>query len=868
MIAIRLRTDQMENPLGLQNRRPLLSWNCEGGIVQTAYEAAAFSDGRQIWSSGRQESGKMQVRYSGEAVSGQRIVWKVRLWDEKGEVSDWSRDAFFEMGLLSEEDWEAVWIEPEPEEVGGQKERSEREKGPSQRYPASYLRKIFTVKETENARLYITCHGLYVAYINGERVGDFVLAPGTDDYRKRLTCQTYDVSDLLRPGENEIRIILGDGWYRGCNGIDGVRNLFGTRLALLCQLHVEGSAVLVSDGTWEASQSGPIRENDMEQGEHCDARLEDITDWHKVWETDEDFRVLVGSDSVPILEQERFPGKFLRTPAGETVIDFGQNLAGYVEFSLRAHAGEKIVLWHGETLDENGNFTNRNFDPGKRNREGGIPQKIEYICKEGENVYKPSFCIFGFRYVKVETEADLSEAKFTSIAVYSRMEQTGSFHCSDEEVNRLFSNSSWSMKSNFCDIPTDCPTRERAGWTGDAGVFAPTAVLLADCYPVFRKWLGACRLAQRADGKMANIAPPNDSDNPVAEFLNGSAGWGDACILVPWALYQACGDEGILRENYGMMKKWLRFVAKRAERNSFHSLFRKNPYRRYTVDTGFHWGEWCEPDVDMAAWVRDALKGGMEDVATAYFCYSAGLLAKIAKILGETSDTEQCERICAQARKAFQAVAVRNGKLRSNRQCAYVRALAFGLLEEADRKEAAKTLNDLVEENHYHLNTGFLSTPYLCDVLAEYGYVETAYRLLLQRECPGWLYEVRRGATTIWERWDGVRLDGTVHDSLNHYAYGAIAGWLISGVCGIRLEAGKLTIKPIPHPLLEHASARWKSPYGEIQSAWRYEEKTLKLSVTVPPNLEAEIVLPDGRVERKPAGVWEYTVEGMAEETV
>ena len=211
MIAIRLRTDQMENPLGLQNRRPLLSWNCEGGIVQTAYEAAAFSDGRQIWSSGRQESGKMQVRYSGEAVSGQRIVWKVRLWDEKGEVSDWSRDAFFEMGLLSEEDWEAVWIEPEPEEVGGQKERSEREKGPSQRYPASYLRKIFTVKETENARLYITCHGLYVAYINGERVGDFVLAPGTDDYRKRLTCQTYDVSDLLRPGENEIRIILGDG---------------------------------------------------------------------------------------------------------------------------------------------------------------------------------------------------------------------------------------------------------------------------------------------------------------------------------------------------------------------------------------------------------------------------------------------------------------------------------------------------------------------------------------------------------------------------------------------------------------------------------------------------------------------------------
>ncbi|MBQ8953843.1 MAG: family 78 glycoside hydrolase catalytic domain, partial [Clostridia bacterium] len=382
------------------------------------------------------------------------------------------------------ETWQAKWIDPElPHD-------------PETKQPASYLRRRFAVEGTENACLYITCHGLYAAYINGRRAGDFVLAPGVGDYRQRLTVQRYDVSGLLRQGENEITVVLGDGWYRGGVGIDGLRNYYGSDLALLCQLEIGGRPVLCSDESWEAAQEGPIRENDLEIGEIYDARMEKITGWHGVTARDFGFGNLAATESVPVREQERFSGKLITTPNGETVIDFGQNLAGYTELRVHAKAGQKIILWHGETLDENGNFTQSNFEPGERNKNGGIPQKIEYVCKDGLNEYRPSFALFGFRYAKVETDCDLTDASFTAVAVYSDMPQTGFFECGSADVNQLFQNSLWSMRSNFCDIPTDCPTRERAGWTGDAGAFAPTAVYLADCYPVLRKWLGECRLAQ------------------------------------------------------------------------------------------------------------------------------------------------------------------------------------------------------------------------------------------------------------------------------------------------------------------------------------------------------------------------------------
>ena len=842
MRATHLKTEHMNNPLGLQTTRPVLSWWAEGGS-QTAYEISACVDGREVWNSGRVESPALSAKCGYEAKARERVAWKIRLWDENGFPVEWT-EAWYEIGLVHPGHWQAKWIDPELAD------------DTPQRHPASYLRRRFDLGSTEDARLYITCHGLYAAYLNGQRVGDFVLAPGTDDYRKRLQVQTYDVTSLLREGKNEILVVLGDGWYRGNVGVDGLNNYYGSDLALLCQLEIDGKAVLISDESWEASQSGPVRQNDMQLGERCDARMEDITDWHGVRCVDFGFDTLCGSDSVPVKEQERFEGTLLTTPNGETVIDFGQNLAGYTEIRLNARASQKISLWHGETLDENGNFTQSNFDPGDRNKNGGIPQKIEYICKDGRNVYKPSFCIFGFRYAKVETDIDLSGAEFTAIAVYSEMEQTGFFECGSADVNRLFLNSLWSMRSNFCDIPTDCPTRERAGWTGDAGAFAPTGVFLADCYPVFRKWLAECRFAQGEDGLVANIAPVNNSGSMISNMLQGSSGWGDACILVPWTLYEAYGDTAILEENYDMMSRWLSFVGKRAQETRTHNM--DNPYKEYLVDQGFHFGEWLEPDVDSMAVMQKNATTGAPEVATAYYFKSALLMARIAGLLGKAEDAEKYALIAENAGKAYRYTCLKDGRVQSDRQCEYVRPIAFGLLEGDEVQEAADGLNRLVEKNNCHLNTGFLSTPYLCEVLADNGHAGTAYRLLLQEDCPSWLYAVKKGATSIWETWDGIRTDGTVHDSFNHYSYGAISGWLFRGVCGIELRAGKLCIRPRPGRELGYARAEWRSPVGTIKSAWAYEGNKLCFDMTVP--VPASIELPNGTSYVVKAGEHHYEV--------
>ena len=740
--------------------------------------------------------------------------------------------------------WLAGWIDPEPAHDG------------KERLPASVLRRSFqvepaSIRDKVHAILFITCHGLYEACINGQRVGEFVLAPGTGDYHKRLTVQAYDVSALLVPGRNDITVTLGDGWYRGSVGIDGLTNYYGSDLALLCQLEIGGEPVLVSDGCWDATQNGPVRINDLQQGEAYDARLENVTGWHRVTVKNYGYDNLQPTESVPVIEQERFEGKLIQTPDGSTVIDFGQNLAGYTELRVNAEDGQRIILRHGETLDENGNFTQKNFDPGDRNA-NGIPQKIEYICKEGLNMYKPHFTIFGFRYAKVETDIDLRDAHFTAIAVYSEMRQTGTFECGNDDVNRLFKNSLWSMRSNFCDIPTDCPTRERAGWTGDAGIFAPTAVYLADCLPVLSKWLGECRLAQRDDGLVQNIAPVNNSGSMISNLLQGSAGWGDACILVPWALYEAYGDRTVLTENYEMMKGWLAFTEKRAKKTRIQNMMK--PYKKYLVDEGFHFGEWCQPDIDNGAAMKKAMMTGAPEVATAYFYRSASLMARIAEVLGYEADAEHFEELAQNVKMAYRHNCLKNGRISSDRQCEYVRPVAFGLVEGEEAQRAADDLERLVRENGYHLNTGFLSTPDLCAVLADHGHTDTAYRLLLQEECPGWLYAVKKGATTIWETWDGVRQDGTVHDSLNHYSYGAVTGWLFGGVCGIRMDAEKLTIAPHPHPSLGYAKAVWDSPYGRIGSAWHYEGDICYYSVTIPEGLTAKVILPDGREELLNAG--------------
>ena len=875
MRAVNLRTEHMVNPIGIDIKEPYLSWTCEDGIRQTAYEIEAECGGAVVFRSGKVAGNKMHAFSGAAAKSRRRVTWRVRLWDENDVPGAWSEPAYYEMGLLEREQFAAAWINPELH------------CDPQAHKPASYLWTTFTAPKGERARLYVTCHGVYEAWINGQRAGDFVLAPGTYNYDKRLAYQTIDVTGLVREGENEVQVILGDGWYRSVSGVDGDRNLYGTDVALYFQLEIDGRPVCVSDGSWQASQSGPLRENDMQQGETYDARMEDITDWHGVKTEDFGVDTLCCSNCVPIVENERFSGRLMKTPDGGTVIDFGQNLAGYVSFALNAHAGDTIVLTHGETLDENGNFTQENFQDRKRHKEGGTHQRVTYICKEGENRYKARFTIWGFRYAKVETDIDLSGAQFYAVAVYSRMEQTGTFVCSDESVNRLVQNSIWSQKSNFCDVPTDCPTRERAAWTGDMGVFADTGLFLADCYPIIRKWLAECRIAQHEDGKIANIAPKNNNPGFFSGLLAGSVGWGDACILVPYALYRRSGDRRILEENYEMMQRWYEFLQRRAAQKQepqkpdlsaipeqYRAMAEKmppeqlmqmmqkmaggggkqNPYGDYTIDTGVDYGEWCEPDVEST----DVMGKPQPQVATAYFAYSGRLLSEIAGILGRQEDAARYREISEKAKQAYRVIATEDGTIRSDRQADYVRAIAFDLLSGEEKERAAAGLNELVIKNDYHLNTGFLSTPSLCRVLADYGFVETAYRLLLQDTCPSWLYAVKKGATTIWETWDGIGEKGEVKASLNHYSYGAVCGWLFAGVCGIRLENGEITIKPQPHPSLRFARASYDSPVGKIESGWRCEDGQITCEISIPANVRAQVILPDGRREEIFAGRYTY----------
>ncbi len=846
MRAVDLKTEHLRNPLGIDAGNPRVSWHCEGGLTQSAYELTALREGKEVFQSGIVKSCAMAAVLPIPLKSRDQITWRVRLRDEEGQIGEWS-EATFEMGLLNPEDRKAKWINPE--EPADSKEHK----------PASYLRRTFSVRETKNSRLYVTAHGVYEVWLNGARVGEFVLAPGTCDYEKWICMQTYDVTDLLRPGENVCEVILGDGWYRSCSGVDGNRCLFGEDLALWLQLEQNGNIVLVSDETWEATQEGPLRMNDLQQGETVDNRITKLTGWHKVRPLDLGTEKFAASDCVPIREHERFSGHLFRTPNGETVIDYGQNLAGYVEFTVSAHEGQTITFTHGETLDGNGNFTNENFQDRKRHKEGGIRQEVKFICREGQNHYKTKFSIWGFRYAKVETDIDLTGAVFTAIAVYSDMKQLGHFTCSDERVNQLVQNSLWSMKSNFCDVPTDCPTRERAAWSGDMGVFAPTGTFLMDCVPVIRKWLKDCRYAQHKDGKIANIAPRNNEPSFFSGLLAGSVGWGDACILVPWALYQATGDKKILEENYEMMTRWYAYLESRAREIPKNpvKLLKPNPYRDYTIETGIDYGEWCEPDQENVSVMGKPQTG----VATAYFAYSGHLLAKIAECLGRKEDAEKYKKTANLARKAWRFAATKDGVIDSKRQADYVRAIAFHLLNEEERQTAADSLDLLVRENGDHLNTGFLSTPNLCPALSKYGHVDTAYRLLLQDTYPSWLYEVSKGATTIWERWDGISEEGKPRDSLNHYSYGAVTGWLFSGVAGIHVRAdGKIVLRPFPNRLLKFAEADYHSEWGEIHSSWHYEGKKLLFLFSIPANCEAMILLPDGRKERVGAGLHRYEI--------
>lgn len=844
-IVQNLRCEQLTNPIGIGVKQPRFSWALqseERSVVQAAYEITvnAGPNGRNIvWSSGKITSSQsLNIPYEGKTLqAGKRYAWLVRVWDKFGNVSRWSESASFQMAFLNNSDWKAQWI------VADQPDES-----PSR--PSPIFRKQFEVKpDIQSATVYITAHGLYEAQINGQRIGKAYLTPGWTSYNKRLPYQVYDVADLLKSGgPNAIGVTLGNGWYRGRLGRVTNRNTYGKDVALLFQLDItygDGSReTIVSDGSWKSS-TGAIRFSEIYDGETIDARLGkngwagagfDDSKWPGVLVKDYPKNTLVTTINEPIKKHETFkPVRVFETPKGEQVLDFGQNLVGWVEVKVKGKAGHKIILSFSETLDlKTGNVY---FD----NMRSAVCRDTFILKGGGEEVFEPHFTFHGFRYVKVEGwDGKPNADNFTAVALYSDMPQTGSFECSNALVNQLQHNIQWGQKGNFIDVPTDCPQRdERLGWTGDAQVFSRTAAFNMDAHNFFTKWLKDVALDQRGDGAVPFVIP-----NVLGDSSAASAGWADAATIIPWNLYLAYGDKKVLADQYESMKAWVSYM----ENNS----------RNYLWNTGFHFGDWLFYDVDDDRMGRSAITDKYL-IAQCFFAHSTQILLDAARILGKSSDELRFTVLLANIKDAFiKEYTTANGRLVSGTQTAYTQALQFDMLPENMRAQAAERLVENVKSYKYHLTTGFLGTPYLNHVLTRFGYTDVAYKLLLQEKYPSWLYPVTMGATTIWERWDGIKPDSTFQtpkmNSFNHYAYGAIGDWLYRAVAGLDTdEKGPgykdIIVKPHPGGGLSYATASLQTDYGLLRSYWKMEGGKILLELDIPANTTATIYIPTNKAD-------------------
>ena len=841
MKAIRLKTEYLVNPLGVDLQHPRLFWNCEGGMRQTAYRIVCDQ-----WDSGKVLSSSMHADYPLPLADRERVTWKVCLWDEHDAPGEWSEPACFEMGISR---WEAAWI------TGDYRVDKKR------RYPVDCFRKVFSVEKARKARLYITACGLYEAVLNGHRVGDFILAPGITDYNKRIQYQTYDVTDLLKAGNNVLTVQVADGWYRGSTGAWGLKNQYGTETALLCQLEITGEdgarQVICSDASWDWSHDGPIRFADNKDGEIVDAARRPSYGG-KAKRTSHAV-VPTASNNVPVREHERFTPKLIRTPAGKTLLDFGQNIAGYVSFRVRARQGQKITLTHGEMLDSRGELTLGNIQCSSKRITTPL-QRIEYTCREGLNEYKPRFCIFGFRYVQVEGDIRVKPGDFEAIAVYSDMEDTLVFDSSNGLLNRFISCTRWSTKNNSADLPTDCPTRERHGWTGDAQIFFGTAAYLFDYASFSRKFLNDMYDWQRKDGCLPQIAPAGGVDFYM-NTMNGSVGWADAGVIIPYRFWKQYGDERILTRYYPGMKRYARFMMKRCGRQALLSkhLLLHGENRRYFVNAGQSYGEWAEPaEVHANKWTDMAVPH--PEVSTAYTAYVMGLMAEIAEHLGKAEDAALYRQYESGCKKAYQELVEKPGfSLDTDRQAVLVRPLYMNLLNEKQTEFARQRLLQAVKNYGYRVGTGFLSTPLILDVLDDID-LDAAYRMLENEEMPGWLFMPKAGATTVWESWEGTRAQGGIA-SLDHYSKGAVLEWVFRVMCGVQVDGeNHFVIAPRPGGHLDHAGVRYNSVYGRIESGWqRQADGTTVFTVAVPANCEARVCLPDGTDTTVAAGTHTFT---------
>lgn len=853
MIPARLRTEYLTDPIGIDHTAPRLFWTCEGGLAQSAYEIVARRDGDAIWETGRVDSADMTgIAWGGPRLGSRDLVeWSVRVWDENGEAGDWA-SATFEVGLLAERDWTATWI------TGDYRPRRK------DRYPVDSFRTRFEARDVVTARLYITACGLYEATLNGKRVGDWIMAPGFTSYDRRLQYQTYDVLDLLRAGDNVLDVDLADGWYRGAVGAMGIRNAYGDETKLLAQLELtaaDGSRrVIASDDTWQWCDDGPLRFADMKDGEI--AHLGRTPSFGGSARTTSNPVVPSASDNVAVREQERFTPTITRTPSGRQLLDFGQNIAGYVELTVAAHAGQRLFAQFAEHLDEHGELDMASIQVRAGKPTASPKQEISLLLADGENRYKTRFAVFGFRYAAVDTDLELVPEDVTAIAVYSDMAQTAYFDSSHDGINQLVKNTLWSMKGNFLDVPTDCPTRERAPWTGDVQIFTRTGSYLMDTSAFLRKWLRDLRDVQGADGKVPCHAPSvhNNEFIPGIDFIrrmDGAAGWADSAVLVPVRLYELFRDEQILRESYASMKAHVEFQITRTGRTGMFGKPFPKPDKRYISNVGQAFGEWLEPkDVYQQSVIQDFMAPHPEE-ATAYLAHVCGLMIEVARLLGHDDDIPLYEEY---HRGSTAAYVNQFTPIDTDRQSKLVRPLALGLLDRSvDEALAERTfarLVDSIERRDHRIGTGFLSTPLILPLLTERGRTDVAYRMLENEQEPGWLFEVNQGATTVWEEWNGA-------SSQNHYSPGSVCQWLFETACGIDVTGEReFTIAPQPGGSLTHASLRFDSVYGSVFSGWERGDDRVTYRVVVPPNTTATIVLPTGERRHVGAGEWEFETVG------
>ena len=819
-----LRVCNIEDPVGYSMEAPVFSWTIEEneGIPVWA-SAEIFKDGEMVWHKGKDpDADSLGWKAGLHPEPRTRYTYKLTVCTDIVEIA--SAEGFFETGKRNEI-WTAEWVSPENRNN-------------------AIIRRTFEVsaeQASKTARLYICALGVYEVYINGVKAGSEYLAPGYHSYDFHLAAQTYDVSGMLAEGTNEIEIWLGEGWFKGRLGFEGgYTDLYGDRLYAIAELYAGNELIVSTDGDWQEFTS-PVTFANIYDGETYDAGIIPEATGKVVQAAPENCGPLQDRVSLPVTEHERFAVKeFITTPNGDTVLDFGQNLTGWVEIDAKLAAGTKISLTAGEIMQD-GEFYNENYRTAKTT--------FTYISDGKPRKVRPHFTFFGFRYMKVSCDEPVNADWFTAVHLRSDMPQITTFRSGNELVNKLYENALWGMKDNFLEVPTDCPQRdERLGWTGDAQAISEAACQTLYMPAFYRKYLWDMREEQSIlDGAVPNVVPRIKRDM-IGEF--GSCPWADAGVIIPWNTWKYYGNKALLAETYPGMKAWVDYQRKREEAIEGPHL----------VKDGFHFADWLALDNPEPGpfGATDPLY-----ISSAYYYRCARIVSESAKILGY-SETEEYGSLADEILKAIQdRYFGSDGICAIDTQTAGAIAIVFGLTENTDGQ--GKALRALVEKNNCHLNTGFVGTPILCQALSMTGYHDMAVTVLLQEDIPGWLYPVKMGATTIWERWNSVMPDGHINpegmNSLNHYTFGSIVSWMISWLCGVRPSApgyAEAVIEPMPDKRLGEARVEIQTASGKYVSGWKYDGDNVVYEISVPGGGSAELRLPGQKVQKLKAGNYKF----------